>query len=36
MKAQDVTKKAEVLKDSANSLDAKAKEAENILKGLLV
>lgn len=36
MRARDLTKKAEELKNSANSLDDKAKEAENNLKGLLV
>lgn len=36
MKAQDLTKKAEELQNSANNLDHKAKDAENYLKGLLV
>lgn len=32
---KDVSKKAEELKHSSNSLDDKAKKAENILKGHL-
>lgn len=36
MEAQDLTRKAEELKQSTNSLDDKAKEAENNLKSNFV